>query len=52
MGLTSRFITYHVFGYPSSRGYSFGFDGRDAYLRARGFLVDPAPTDSINPPVL
>jgi polar amino acid transport system substrate-binding protein len=28
---------------------TYNGDARDAYLRARGFLVDPAPTDSINP---
>ena len=27
-------------------------DARDDYLRARGFLVDPAPNDLINPPKL
>lgn len=27
-------------------------DARDEYLRARGFLVDPAPNDMINPPKL
>ena len=28
---------------------TYNGDARDAYLRARGFHVDPAPTDSINP---
>jgi polar amino acid transport system substrate-binding protein len=28
---------------------TYNGDARDAYLRARGFLVDPAPNDSINP---
>jgi polar amino acid transport system substrate-binding protein len=32
-------------------GTYFG-DARDEYLRARGFLVDPAPNDMINPPKL
>lgn len=27
-------------------------DARDEYLRARGYLVDPAPNDMINPPKL
>ena len=28
---------------------TYNGDARDAYLRARGFRVDPAPNDSINP---
>jgi polar amino acid transport system substrate-binding protein len=28
---------------------TYNGDARDSYLRARGFLVDPAPHDSINP---
>jgi polar amino acid transport system substrate-binding protein len=28
---------------------TYNGDARDTYLRARGFLVDPAPNDSINP---
>ena len=28
---------------------TYNGDARDAYLRARGFQVDPAPNDSINP---
>lgn len=28
---------------------TYNGDARDAYLRARGFHVDPAPNDSINP---
>ena len=46
---------YHLQTLEDARALRIGTyhgDARDEYLRARGYLVDPAPNDMINPPKL
>jgi polar amino acid transport system substrate-binding protein len=50
MGRADRKL--HLDSLDDARGYRIGTyngDARDQYLRARGFKVDPAPNDLINP---
>jgi polar amino acid transport system substrate-binding protein len=50
MARAGRKLRLH--GLEDARGYRIGTyngDARDQYLRARGFNVDPAPNDLINP---
>jgi polar amino acid transport system substrate-binding protein len=50
MGRADRNL--HLNSLDDARGYRIGTyngDARDQYLRSRGFNVDPAPNDLINP---